>query len=39
LNLQDDDMLISCEVHWASRFGIDETPVNVYNPLTSQSNA
>jgi hypothetical protein len=30
LNLQDDDMLISCEVHWASRFGIDETPVNVY---------
>lgn len=30
LNLKDDDMLISCEVHWASRFGIDETPVNVY---------
>jgi len=30
LNLQDDDMLISCEVHWASRFGIDETSVNVY---------
>jgi len=30
LNLQDDDMLISCEVHWASRFGVDETPVNVY---------
>lgn len=30
LNLRDDDMLISCEVHWASRFGIDEIPVNVY---------
>jgi len=30
LNLQDDDMLISCEVHWASRYGVDETPVNVY---------
>ena len=26
-------MLISCEVHWASRFGIDETPVNVYGKL------
>lgn len=30
LNLKDDDMLISCEVHWASRFGVAETNVNVY---------
>jgi hypothetical protein len=30
LNLGDDDMKIACEVHWASRFGIDETTVNVY---------